>query len=86
MFQVPNLFNSGSRREIIVNATMISYAEIRCDLSECFKNLKFRSSYLGLEISVSNDGKRFSKSSVLYRIFDSKCTNCSNGLCSHKVN
>ena len=71
---------------MIANATMISYAEIRCDLSEWFQNLKSRLSYLGFDISVSNDGTRFSKSSVLYRIFDSKCTNCTNGNCSHKVN
>ncbi len=76
----------GSNREVIVKATLVSFAEIRCDLTDWFKTNNIKLSYLGFAITVSNDGSRFSSNSLLYKIYDSKCMECSNGSCQAKVN
>eukprot|EP00112_Aurelia_sp_Birch-Aquarium-sp1_P021689 Seg590.10_Seg590.9 transcript_id=Seg590.10_Seg590.9/GoldUCD/mRNA.D3Y31 product="von Willebrand factor D and EGF domain-containing protein" protein_id=Seg590.10_Seg590.9/GoldUCD/D3Y31 len=76
----------------IGNASMISFAEIICQLrphrvrsfgdSEQSKG----DAYTGHRIAVTNDGNIFSERSLLYRVYDSNCVDCQNGTCKIKNN
>eukprot|EP00112_Aurelia_sp_Birch-Aquarium-sp1_P007564 Seg1825.1 transcript_id=Seg1825.1/GoldUCD/mRNA.D3Y31 product="Protein cornichon 1" protein_id=Seg1825.1/GoldUCD/D3Y31 len=72
---------------VISNASMISFAEIMCQLEPFHIRPTGKiQAYIGYKIKVSNDGLKRSETSLPYSVYDSRCIKCEDGTCTQKIN